>query len=38
VDVNIEGIMVPNSLIDLGAAINVITSETILKLNLQVDL
>jgi len=36
VDVHIDGIIVPNTLIDLGAAINVImTQETMLKLNLQ---
>ena len=35
VDVHIDIIMVPNTLIDLGAAINVMTRETMLKLNLQ---
>ena len=35
VDVHINGIIVPHTLINLGAAINVMTKETILKLNLQ---
>ena len=35
VDVHINGIMVPNTLIDLGATINVMTRETMLKLNIQ---
>ena len=35
VDVHIDGIIVPHTLIDLGAAINVMTKETILKMNLQ---
>jgi len=38
VDVHINGIVVPNTLIDLGVALNVMTRETILKLNLQGDL
>ena len=33
--VHIDGGIVPNTLIDLGAAINVMTKETMLKLNLQ---
>lgn len=33
--VHIDGIMVPNTMIDLGAVINVMTRETILNLNLQ---
>ena len=35
VDFHINGTMVPHTLIDLGAAINVMTKETMLKLNLQ---
>ena len=35
VDVHINGTMIPHTLIDLGAAINVMTKDTILKLNLQ---
>ena len=35
VDVHIDGIIVPHTLIDLGAAINVMTTETMLKLNIQ---
>jgi len=35
VDVHINGTIVPHTLIDLGAAINVMTKETMLKLNLQ---
>ena len=35
VDVHIHGIIVPRTLIDLWAAINVMTKETILKLNLE---
>lgn len=35
VDVNIDGIIVPNTLIYLGDAINVMTTEAMLKLNLQ---
>ena len=35
VDVYIDGVIVPNTLIDLGVAINVMTREIILKLNLQ---
>lgn len=35
VDVHIDGIMVPDTLIDLGVAINVMTKETMLNLNLQ---
>jgi len=35
VDVHIDGIIVPNTLIDFGAAINVMTKETILKIKLQ---
>ena len=34
-DVHIDGVIVPNTLIDLGAAINIMTKETMLKLNLQ---
>ena len=34
-DVHIDGVIVPDTLIDLDATINVITKETILKLNLQ---
>ena len=34
-DVHIDGVTVPNTLIDLGAAINVMTKETMLKLSLQ---
>lgn len=35
VDVYIHRIMVPNTLIDLEVAINVMTKETMVKLNLQ---
>eukprot|EP00253_Pinus_taeda_P010094 PITA_10094 len=35
VDVHINGTMVPHTLIDLGAAINVMTKDRILKINLQ---
>ena len=35
VDVHINGTIIPHSLIDLGAAINVMTKDTMLKLNLQ---
>jgi len=35
VDVHINGTMIPHALIDLGAAINVMTKDTMLKLNLQ---
>ena len=35
VDVHIDGVIVPNTLIDLGASINFMTKETMLKLNLQ---
>ena len=35
VDVHIDGVIVPNTMIDLGAVINVITKENMLKLNLQ---
>lgn len=35
VEVNINGTIIPHTLIDLGAAINVMTKETLLKLNLQ---
>lgn len=35
VDVKINGIMVPNTLIDLRVVINVMTREAMLKLNLQ---
>ena len=35
VDVHNDGTIVPHTLIDLGAAINVMTKETMLKLNLQ---
>ena len=34
VDVHINGTIVPHTLIDLGAAINVMTKDTMLKLNL----
>ena len=34
-DVHIYGVIVPNTLIDLGVAINIMTKETMLKLNLQ---
>jgi len=34
VDVNIDGLIIPNTLIDLGFGINVMTKETMLKLNL----
>ena len=34
VDVHINGTMIPHTLIDLGAAINVMKKETMLKLNL----
>lgn len=33
-DVHINNILVPNTLLDLGAPINVMTRETMLKLNL----
>ena len=35
VDVHIDGVIVPNTMIDLGAGINIMTKETMLKLNLQ---
>ena len=35
VDVHIDGIIVPNSQIDLGVVVNVMTRENMLKLNLQ---
>ena len=35
VDVNINGTIVPHTFIDIGVAINVMTKETMLKLNLQ---
>eukprot|EP00253_Pinus_taeda_P001941 PITA_01941 len=35
VDVHINGTIIPHTLIDLGAAINVMTKDTMLKLNLQ---
>ena len=35
VDVHINGTIVPHTLINLGAAINVMTKETMLKINLQ---
>jgi len=35
VDVNINGTMIPHTLIDMGAAINVMKKDTMLKLNLQ---
>jgi len=35
VDVHINGTIVPHTLIDLGDAINVMTKDTMLKLNLQ---
>ena len=35
VDVHINDTIVPHTLIDLGAAINVMTKDTMLKLNLQ---
>ena len=35
VDVHINGTMIPHTLIDLGAAINLMTKDTMLKLNLQ---
>lgn len=35
VDVHINGTMIPHTLIDLGASINVMTKDTMLKLNLQ---
>lgn len=38
VDVNIDGIIVPHTMIDYGASINVINKETMLKLNLQLSL
>ena len=38
VDVDVNGVTFPNTLIDLGALINVMTKETMLKLNLQVTL
>ena len=34
VDFHINGTIIPHTLIDLGAAINVMTKETMLKLNL----
>lgn len=34
VDVHIDGMIVPHTLIDLGATINVMNKENILKLNL----
>ena len=34
-DVHINGTIVPHTLIDLGVAINVITKDTMLELNLQ---
>ena len=34
VDVHINGTIIPHALIDLGAAINVMTRDTMLKLNL----
>ena len=34
-DVHIDGVIVPNTLIDLGVAINFMTKETMSKLNLQ---
>ena len=38
VDVDVNGVTVPNTIIDLWALINVMTKETMLKLNLQVTL
>lgn len=38
VDVHINGTIVPHTLINLGATINVMTKDTMLKLNLQVSL
>lgn len=35
VDVHIDGIIVPHTLIDIGAAINVMTKDMMFKLNLQ---
>ena len=35
VDVHINGTIVPHTLIDIGASINVMTNDTIFKLNLQ---
>eukprot|EP00253_Pinus_taeda_P005767 PITA_05767 len=35
VDVHMNGTMIPHTLIDLGVAINVMTKDTMLKLNLQ---
>ena len=35
VDVHINGTVIPHTLIDLGAAINVMTRDTMLKLNFQ---
>ena len=35
VDVHIYDVIVPNTMIDLGDAINIMTKETMLKLNLQ---
>ena len=35
VDVHINGTIIPHTLIDLGAAINVMTRDTMIKLNLQ---
>lgn len=34
-DVHINGTIIPHTLIDLGVAINVMTKDTMLKLNLQ---
>lgn len=38
VDIHIDGMIVPHTMIDFRANINVITKETMLKLNLQVSL
>ena len=38
VDVHIDGVIVPHTLIDIGVAINVINKKTMLKLNPQGDL
>ncbi len=38
VDVHINGTIVPHTLIDLGAAINVMAKDTMLKINLQGEL
>jgi len=35
VDIHINGTIIPHTLIDLGAAINIMTKDTMLKLNLQ---